>query len=57
MCTAELQDLAPELKVDEKVLKDWPSDHLLVYAEHQSYFYDMMTRVMMNQVGLYLLNR
>ena len=36
--------------MDENFLKDWPSDQLVVFAEHPSYFYDMMSRAMMNQV-------
>ena len=44
----DLKELCTRLDVKEDRVKDWPQD-LTVYAEHSSYFYDMMTKPMLAQ--------
>lgn len=46
----DLKELATRLEVKEERIKDWPSKDLVVFAEHHSYFYDMMTKPMMAQI-------
>lgn len=41
--------LAQRLEVKEEKLRDWPKENLIVYSEHPSYFYDMMTKPMLAQ--------
>ena len=52
--TADVKEMTTKLTVDEKALKDWPSGDLVVYAEHPSYFYDIMSKEMLSQVDLLL---
>lgn len=47
---ADLKRFAPKLEVKEDKIKDWPADSLVVFAEHPSYFYDMMSKPMLAQV-------
>ena len=49
---ADVKHLAHKIEVKEEKIKDWPHEGLVVYAEHSSYFYDMMTRPMLSQVKL-----
>ena len=51
MLLADVKLLASTLEVKEDKIRDWPRDDLVVYAEHPSYFYDMMTRPMLAQVS------
>ena len=50
---ADLKDLSTKLDVKDDKIKDWPQD-LTVYAEHPSYFYDMMTKPMLAQACAWL---
>lgn len=45
----DVKELCTKLDVKEEKIKEWPQD-LAVYAEHPSFFYDMMTKPMLGQV-------
>jgi len=46
----DLAELATRLEVKEDKIKDWPSKDLVVFSEHPSYLYDMMTKPMLAQI-------
>ena len=46
----DLTQLASRLEVKEEKVRDWPAKDLVVFSEHPSYFYDMMTKPMLAQV-------
>ena len=52
---AEVKLLASLLEVSKERIRDWPREDLVVYSEHPSYFYDMMTRPMLTQARLWLI--
>ena len=53
----DVEKMAPRMDVARDRIAAWPSDQLVVFAEHPSLFYDLMTEQLMDQVrvGLCLL--
>lgn len=45
----DVRNLAHKMEINRDKLPAWPSDRLLVYAEHSSLFYDIMTDQMADQ--------
>ena len=46
----DVEKMAPRVEVARDRIAGWPSDQLLVYAEHPTLFYDLMTEQLMDQV-------
>ena len=47
---AEVRKLARKMEVSRDRIASWPSDKLVIYAEHSSVFYDLMPEHIQEQV-------
>lgn len=46
----DVEKMAKRVEVAKDRIAAWPSDQLMVYAEHPSLFYDLMTDQLLEQV-------
>ena len=51
---ADVRNLTRKMEVGRDKLSTWPSDKLVVYAEHSSLFHDIMTEQMADQARQYV---